>query len=197
MKFRMLAIAAAMVLSAGAHAAPVFSDNFDSDPLALNAVPANWTIGNAGTVDVIGTGFFDEIPGNGNYIDLDGSNNLAGLLETSFAVTAGTTYTATFELGGNHRDGATDPVTVMFGSATTWPNSPVLVGSGDGFTTYSITTTATSNSLTLSFLDGRDGNVGALLDDVSVSAAVPEPGSLSLLLAGIAALGFAARRRRS
>ena len=193
MKFRMLAVAAAMVLSVGAHAATVFSDNFDSDPLGLNAVPAGWTIGNAGAVDIIGSpGFFDLIPGNGHYIDLDGSNNLAGLLETSFAVTAGMTYTATFQLGGNHRDGSSDPVTVMFGGSTLAPT----VGPDDGFTTYSITTTATGDSLTLSFLDGRQGNVGALLDNVNVSA-VPEPATMSLLLAGIAALGFAARRRRS
>jgi hypothetical protein len=48
----------------------------------------------------------------------------------------------------------------------------------------------------LSFTDSQAGNVGALLDNVSVTA-VPEPGSLSLMLAGFAALGVVARRRRS
>jgi hypothetical protein len=191
MKFRILAAAAAIVLSTGAQAAAVFSDTFDADALQLNAVPTNWTLGNAGAVDVIGApGFFDLLPGNGRYVDLDGSNGLAGLLQTSFASDAGTLYTATFQLGGNQRDGSTDAVTVNFGSATlTLP-----IGATDPFTTYSISTTSTGGALQLSFLDGRDGNIGALLDNVSITA-VPEPTSVALMLAGIAALAFSARRR--
>jgi hypothetical protein len=193
MKKRMLAIAAAMVLSAGAQAAPIFSDNFDSDPLGLNAIPAGWSIGNAGAVDVIGApGFFDLIPGNGHYIDLDGSNGLAGMLVSDPTGSVSGTFTATFQLGGNHRDGTTDMVAVSFGDASI----VIAVGPNDAFTTYSLTTTVNADQLSLSFLDGRDGNVGALLDSASISA-VLEPGSLSLMLAGIAALGFAARRRRS
>ena len=197
MKFRMLAVAAAMALSAGAHASSVlFTDDFNSDTQGLNAVPTGWTIGNTGTVDIIGgnpSAFFDELPGNGNYIDLDGSNGTAGLLETSLSVAAGT-YTATFSLGGNNRDGVTDSVTVWFGGTELTPVPSVA--SASGFTTYSVTTTTTGGPLTLSFLDGRDGNVGALLDNVTISA-VPEPGSLSLMLAGFAALAVVARRRRS
>ena len=190
MKIRMLAAAALVALSAGAQAASVYSDNFDSDAQGLNAVPAGWSVTNGGTVDIIGTGFFDEIPGNGNYIDLDGSNGVAGLLSTTTGTLSGL-YTATFQLGGNHRDGTTDVVTVTFGGAS----QTFSVGPNDAFTTYSLTTTASAEQLTLSFHDGRDGNVGALLDNVDIATSVPEPGNVALMMAGLLALGVAARRR--
>lgn len=197
MKFHILAAAAALVLSAAAHASsPVFSDDFSGDTQQLDAVPTGWAI-TSGTddVDIIGAGgAWDFFGGTGNnYIDLDGSNGLspAGTLSTSFAVTAGDTYTATFQLAGSQR-GNSNSVTVMLGDASF--TSPVLA-SGDGWETFSVTTKATGDMLTLSFTDSQAGNVGALLDNVSVSA-VPEPGSLSLMLAGFAALGVVARRRR-
>jgi hypothetical protein len=195
MKFRILAAAAALALSAGAQAA-VFTDNFDSDAVGTDKTPVGWYLSaNTDDVDIIGSGFFDFLPGNGNYIDLAGSNGLpgAGVLATNIGVVAGTTYTATFELAGNQRDSTSDSVTVLFGGAMlVVPLSPTA-----GFSTYSIATTASSGSMTLSFQDSRDGNVGALLDDVSVNvSAVPEPGNVVLMITGIAALAFTARRRR-
>ena len=193
MKLRMLAVTTAMLLSAGAQAAPLWSDDFNSDTQGTDRTPVGWSLSGAGDVDIIGTGFFDEIPGNGNYIDLDGSDGKAGTLVSDPTAAVSGTYTATFQLGGNHRDGTTDLVTVVFGGAT----QTFAIGPNDPFTTYSLSTTASAAPLQISFHDGRDGNVGALLDNVSISAAVPEPGNLSLMLAGIAGLAFAARRRRS
>ena len=195
MNIRLLAAAAALAISAGAQAAPVFSDSFTGNATGVDLTPAGWTV-SSGTndVDIIGNGYFDFIPANGVYIDLGGSNNVAGaaVLSTSFAATAGDTYTATFQLAGNQRGAGTDTVTVMLGDTAF--TSPVL-NSADGFATFSITTVATGSSLTLSFEDSRDGNIGALLDNVSVSA-VPEPTNVALMMAGLLGLGFAARRRR-
>lgn len=192
MKIRMLAAAALVAVATGANAGVVFSDNFDSDTQGLDKTPTGWALTGTGDVDIIGAGgAFDLIPGNGNYVDLDGSDGFAGHLSTTLSGTAAGTYTATFELGGNHRDGTTDLVTVTFGGTT----EVISVGPTSPFTIGTITTTSAGGDLTLGFHDGRDGNVGALLDDVSVSA-VPEPTNVALMMAGLLGLGFAARRRR-
>ena len=64
-----------------ASATPIFEDNFDSEN-GGNGVTnytgfINWTVTD-GTVDLIGNGYFDFFPGNGLYVDMDGSTNNAG-----------------------------------------------------------------------------------------------------------------------
>ena len=51
-----------------AQAVPLFNDTFDSEALGLNQALDNWTVSD-GTIDVIGPGFFDLHPGNGNYLE--------------------------------------------------------------------------------------------------------------------------------
>lgn len=189
---RRLAAMAALVLSAAApaHAAVVFSDNFDANATGLNFVPAGWSV-SAGTVDIIGPGFFDLLPGSGNYIDLDGSTGQAGVLSKTFTGLANGLYQVTFDLAGNHRSG-NDSVVVGFGGSS----QTVNLGMNQGWTTMSMLATVTNGVLTLSFDDLGGDNMGALLDRVSISA-VPEPGTPAMLLAGLAVLGGVLRRRRA
>lgn len=194
MFFRSLIAASIALSAAGANAYTVFEDNFNgygADQLNWNAATSPWTVSN-GTVDVIGAGgSYDFIPGNGSYLDLDGSTNLAGLISTSLNLTAGVQYTATFQLAGNHRGAGDDTVDAIFGGAS----GAYTLTSGAGFTTYSLVfTPTTTQTYTLSFDDRGTDNQGALLDNVKVTA-VPEPGSLALVLAGLGVVGFAARRR--
>ncbi|HEX5371748.1 MAG TPA: PEP-CTERM sorting domain-containing protein [Aquabacterium sp.] len=178
--------------SVGAQAATtVFEDNFDANALSIsNPTPIGWTVSN-GSVDVIGQpAFYDLEPGNGRYIDLDGSSSNAGELTKSLAFNAGWLYTATFSLAGSNRS-STEIVDVTFGTTT----ATYTLLATDPFATYSLTfAPAASGVFNLTFANRGGDNIGALLDNVKVTA-VPEPGSLALVLAGLGVVGFAARRR--
>jgi hypothetical protein len=169
--------------------APIFSDNFDaSGPPTLNwSGGANWNV-TSGTVDLIGNGFFDFLPGNGLYVDLDGSTSQAGVLSTTMMFAPGS-YIVTFSLAGSQR-GSSETVTVSLGS---WSTTIANIPSNQPFTVHSyVITTATTGSL--SFSNAGNDNVGALLDNVSVSF-VPEPISL-VVFSGLMVSGWVAVRRR-
>ncbi len=199
MRHSLAATFALSLLSAtAAQAVPLFNDTFDSEALGLNQALDNWTVSD-GTIDVIGTGFFDLHPGNGNYLDLDGSTSNAGKITTNtvFNLLAGT-YTLSFELGGSKRgDGNTVTVALgsIFSEVFALPSNAPLQS-----ISRTITLASAAGSGALSFDHAGGDNLGLILDDVSldfsrVQTSVPEPSSLALLaLGGVAGL---ARRRRA
>jgi hypothetical protein len=172
-----------------ANAGVVFSDNFDSYAPVLNWVPpANWTVA-PGSVDLIGDGYFDFFPGHGGYVDLDGSTNQAGTLQTIASFGPGT-YTLTFDLAGNARNDVDKTTTISLGN---WSKSLDLASNSPyQLYTYTFTTTVAGN---LSFADNTVGNqnIGNILDNVTLSAA-PEASTWAMMLVGFAGLGFAGYR---
>lgn len=185
----MLGLLAACAVAAPANAATIFSDNFNGENGGTGVLNytgfANWAVSN-GTVDLIGNGFFDFYPGNGLYLDLDGSTSNAGDLTSSSIALAPGNYTLTFAIGGNQRYSAVDTLTVSLGSlysesfAYSWftPLTTITRNIAVG--------SATNENLTFSHAGGD--NVGMILDNVSLSdnvSAVPEPATCAVLGLGV------------
>jgi hypothetical protein len=153
---------------------------------------ANWNV-TRGSVDLLGNGLFDFFPGNGLYLDLDGSTLAAGKLESknTYSFNAGDTINLDFKLAGSQR-GGTDTVTVSLGSLY---NEVFTLPSANPFTTITRSFTVSSaTSAGLIFDHAGADNNGLLLDNVvlssnSASTAVPEPFTIiGTLIGGTAAV---------
>ncbi len=197
--FLLVFILVTFLIASPVHATILLSDNFD---LENNGYPTlnynsflNWTITD-GAVDLIGNGSFDFLPGNGLYVDLDGSTYNAGKLtsRTDFSLTPGT-YRLSFDLAGSQRGDGYNSVGVSLGSAY---NENFSLENYIGFTTITrdITISQSVNAR-LSFDHSGTDNMGMLLDRVSLEqtgGAVPEPATMVLFSLG--GLGMTMIRRK-
>ena len=186
-------------LSGAASASTViFQDDFNTETLQTNATLDNWTV-TTGSVDVIGPGFFDFYPGNGRYLDMNGSTapNSEGRIETSgLGLVVGGQYTLSFDYGTNSNPG-TLPATLTFGLGTTVGLFETLAINSIPSTLISISYTFTYDGSGdfLFFADttGQPDQGGPVIDNVVLSA-VPLPAGGLLLIGALG--GLAALRRR-
>jgi hypothetical protein len=191
-----VALVAGLALAASSNAAVVLSDNFDA------AVPdqLNWAGDSVflatsppGSVDLIGAGgSFDFYPGNGSYLDLDGSsgtgNDPAGEITSILSFGPGS-YTLSFYLGGNARGAPAQTTRVILGDFST----DITLASGNPLTHYTFSfNTASAGSLIFREL-GPSNQQGNILDNVSL--AVPEPATWAMMILGFGGVGAMVRRR--
>lgn len=150
----------------------LFADDFDAENGGTGALNyagfANWGVTD-GTVDLIGNGFFDFYPGNGLYVDLDGSTADAGVLTTTmtFALPEGS-YELSFDLGGSQRGDSND-VTVTLGGLYT---DTFTLASADPLTGVSVPVAVPAGGalVTLSFENAGGDDIGAIVDNVQLAS---------------------------
>lgn len=182
-----------LALPLSSQAITVFSDNFNSDTVGLNKTNFNggWTV-NAGSVDLIGAGFFDFFPSNGKYVDLDGSTLSSGSFDNQIPLDALTSYTLSFDLAGSQR-GDTNIVDVIFGTTS----QSYTLASSDLFSTYALSfTTNGAANYQIFFKNSGGDDSGALLDNVRVDiSSIPVPAALPLMASAIGIFGLSRRRK--
>lgn len=196
-----LAVAAFAVVAPMTHAADIVNGGFENSNFSglfqtyfAGGNLGGWKV-DSGSVDLVNTYWQ---PAAGHYsLDLNGSS--VGVISQSFATVVGQTYNVSFDLAGNPEGGgAVKYLTagVTGGHAFTFDTTGHS-RAAMGWTTQGFSFVADSTTSTLRFAgDSRNSYYGAALDNISVMAAVPEPETYGMLLAGLALLGVVARRKR-
>ncbi len=143
-----------------------------------------------------GNGFPASSPDGGNFIAADGAFGTAPITQTISGLTKGAKYNVSFDWAAAQQSGfsgvTTEQWQVSLGAAT--HSTAVKTNPNHGFTGWFsavFTYTATGSSEVLSFLaqgTPQGQPPFSLLDGVSMTA-VPEPGSWTLLLLGLFAVG--------
>jgi hypothetical protein len=126
----------------------------------------NWNVTRE-CVDLHGPGSIDPMPGNGLYIDMDGSCDSAGRMESKEVFTLEVkTYKLEMVIGGNNQDAPTDNMTITLGA---WSET-ITVPEDEPFNirTFTIPVSAATNARLILDHAGADMQ-GILIDAIRLS----------------------------
>lgn len=178
----------AAVVPSAANAAVIISENFESGPgaftLSGNAVLANGATYNpcCGTPNDT----------SNTFVAFGGGDLPSGLASASFDTILGSTYTVNFDYAA--LGGGSEPLTfTVAGESFTF--NPVA-NNAIVFTPGSFTFTGTGGAASLVVTSGGLNSVDAIVDNISVTGAVPEPATWALFILGFGVIGGALRRSK-
>lgn len=177
----------------------VANGSFEADSQAANTWSiysdlAGWSGGRAGIElrnNVAGAAY-DGV----NFVELDTTQN--SRMSQTIGTTLGQTYTLSFAYAP--REGvasASNGIEVFWNGAALGSFTGNGAGGGNAWVFSSLNVTGAATASTLMFRAiGTSDSLGGSLDAVSLTAAVPEPQTYAMLLAGLVAVSFVARRRQ-
>jgi len=132
-----------------------------------------------------------------NFVELDTDSNNSMFQEVATVI--GATYYLTFDYSG--RTGVpseSNPIDAFWnGTSLTHIFSSGIGEIGNHWTTVGFYVVGTGNDRLSFSASGISDSYGGSLDNVTLIAAVPEPETYAMMLAGLGLMGFVASRRKS
>lgn len=197
--------------SLGASPTILLDDDFNAENGGVGVINydnfANWKVLD-GSVDLLGPGLVDYLPGNGIYLDLDGTTSDAATLQSreTFNFEAGDEVTLAFDLAGPCQ--STLPECGSFPGLNDGVNE-VRVSMGDLLdATFlksfdeplervtRVISVVEAASVEVRFVHNGGDNIGLILDNFQLTLVrIPEPSSLPAA-ATLACIAGSRRRRR-
>ncbi|PTT90829.1 hypothetical protein DBR42_05090 [Pelomonas sp. HMWF004] len=205
MRSLLLVLVASLVATAVAQAAPVnlvVNGSFETTTVANGSwvntgnVSGWQVVGGPGSGFEVRNGAVGTAHGGSKFIELDTNGNT--VIEQRFdSLLEGGTYSLNFWYSPRiGQSAATNGLSLFWNGAALASNITATGGSANLWAEYHFNVAALSgvNSLRFASVGTSDG-LGGNLDDVSLTARVPEPATAGLIAIALGALGWARRRK--
>jgi len=202
-----LAVVSALTFASAAHAMPGFvNPSFEVDATTgfQSVDPTGWTTFRTGAPPyLINNATYGNTPYGQQFLAIGGIEDGASsyIEQTVSGFTVGQTYTLSFAISSEYTSADQLRVSFVSGSATASQvfTAPPYPGGSQFWFTWtdeSMSFVPTASAVTFHFQGTSASDYEVGVDNFQISS-VPEPESYALMLAGLASLGIAARRRRA